>query len=97
MSDFFAEVDVSPEVVLHADKDGFGLNVRLKHLLDEDLVVDRVRLRLVLVSDGSQEILLQSNGPLELKRGLAKLQVHSNVTTYGHYLIDKLVLESLLT
>jgi hypothetical protein len=94
MSDFFAEVDVSPEVVLHADKDGFGLNVRLKHLLDEDLVVDRVRLRLVLVSDGSQEILLQSNGPLELKRGLAKLQVHSNVTTYGHYLIDKLVLES---
>jgi hypothetical protein len=94
MSDFLAEIDVSPEVVLHPDKDGFGLNVRLKHLLDEDLIVDRVRLRLVLVSDGSQEILLQSDGPLELKRGLAKLQVRSNVTTYGHYLIDKLVLES---
>jgi hypothetical protein len=94
MSDFFAEVDVSPEVVLHSDKDGFGLNVHLKHLLNEDLTVDRVKLRLVLVSDASQEILLQSDGPLELKRGLLKLQVHSNVTTYGHYLIDKLVLES---
>ncbi|KAI4736356.1 hypothetical protein E4T50_13129 [Aureobasidium sp. EXF-12298] len=94
MSDFFAEIDVSPEVVLHPDKDGFGLDIRLKHLLDEDLVVDRVRLRLVLVSDASQEILLQSDGPLELNRGLAKFQVHSNVTTYGHYLIDKLVLES---
>jgi hypothetical protein len=94
MSDFFAEIDVNPEVVLHSDKDGFGLNICLKHLLDDDLTVDRVRLRLVLASDASQEILLQSDGPLELKRGLAKLKVHSNVTTYGHYLIDKLVLES---
>ena len=94
MSDFFAEIDVSPEVELHSDKDGFGLNVRLKHLLDDNLAVDRVRLRLVLVSDASQEILLQSDGPLELKRGLAAIQVHSNVTTYGHYLIDKLVVES---
>lgn len=94
MSDFFSEIDVSPEVVLRSDKDGFGLDVRFKHLLDEDLIVDRVRLRLVLASDASQEILLQSDGSLELKRGLAKLQVHSNVTTYGHYLIDKLVLES---
>jgi hypothetical protein len=94
MSDFFAEIDVSPEVVLHPDRDGFGLNIRLKHLLDEDLTVDRVRLRLILVSDASQEILLQSDGPLELKRGPVNLQVRSNVTTYGHYLIDKLVLES---
>ncbi|KEQ77043.1 hypothetical protein M436DRAFT_37574, partial [Aureobasidium namibiae CBS 147.97] len=94
MSDFFAEIDVSPEVELHSDKDGFDLNVRLKHLLDDDLTVDRVRLRLVLVSDASQEILLQSDGPLELKRGLVEIQVHSNVTTYGHYLIDKLVIES---
>jgi hypothetical protein len=94
MSDFFADIDVNPEVVLHPNKDGFGLNIYLKHLLDEDLTVDRVRLRLILASDASQEILLQSGGPLELKRGLANLQVHSNVTTYGHYLIDKLVLES---
>ena len=94
MSDFFSEIDVGPEVVLRSDKDGFSLDVRFKHLLDEDLTVDRVRLRLVLASDASQEILLQSDGSLELKRGLAKLQVHSNVITYGHYLIDKLVLES---
>jgi hypothetical protein len=94
MSDFFTDIDVNPEVVLYPNKDGFGLNIYLKHLLDEDLTVDRVRLRLILVSDASQEILLQSGGPLELKRGLANLQVHSNVTTYGHYLIDKLVLES---
>lgn len=94
MSDFFAEIDVGPEIVLHPDKDGFGLNVGLKHLLDDDLAVDHVRLRLVLASDASQEIFLQNDGPLELKRGFVKLEVHSNVTTYGHYLIDKLVLES---
>jgi hypothetical protein len=94
MSDFFADIDVNPEVVLHPNKDGFGLNIYLKHLLDEDLTVDRVRLRLILASDASQEILLQSDGPLELKRGLANLRVYSDVTTYGHYLIDKLVLES---
>jgi hypothetical protein len=94
MSDFFADIDVNPEVVLHPNKDGFGLNIYLKHLLDEDLTVDRVRLRLILASDASQEILLQSDGPLELKRGLANLRVYSYVTTYGHYLIDKLVLES---
>ncbi|KAI4724479.1 hypothetical protein E4T49_07786 [Aureobasidium sp. EXF-10728] len=94
MSDFFAGIEVGAEIVLHPDQDGFGLNVRFKHLLDDDLKIDRVRLRLVLVSDASQEILLQSDGPLELKRGLTELQVHSKVTTYGHYLIDKLVLES---
>lgn len=94
MSDFFAGIDVGPEIILHPDKDGFGLNVALKHLLDDDLAVDRVRLRLVLASDTSQEILLQSDGPLKLKRGIAELKVHSDVTTYGHYLIDKLVLES---
>jgi hypothetical protein len=94
MSDFFTDIDVNPEVVLYPNKDGFGLNIYLKHLLDEDLTVDRVRLRLILVSDASQEILLQSGGPLELKRGLANLRVYSDVTTYGHYLIDKLVLDS---
>lgn len=94
MSDFFAETDISPEIALHSDHDGFGLNVRFKHLLDDDLQIDRVKLRLVLVSDASQEILLQSDGPLVLKQGLTNIQVHSNVTTYGHYLIDKLVLES---
>lgn len=94
MSDFFAEIHVSPEIVLHPDHDGFGLNVRFKHLLDDDLRIDHVKLRLVLASDASQEILLRNDGPLELKKGLTNLQVHSNVTTYGHYLIDKLVLES---
>ncbi|KAI4716218.1 hypothetical protein E4T48_07578 [Aureobasidium sp. EXF-10727] len=94
MSDFFAGIDVGAEIVLHPDRDGFGLNIRFKHLLVDDLKIDRVKLRLVLVSDASQEILLQSDGPLELKRGFTELQVHSKVTTYGHYLIDKLVLES---
>ncbi|KAH0360641.1 hypothetical protein KCU65_g9263, partial [Aureobasidium melanogenum] len=94
MSDYFAGIDVSPEIALNSDQDGFGLNVRFKHLLDDDLQVDRVKLRLVLATDTSQEILLQSDGPLQLKRGPTTLQVHSNVTTYGHYLIDKLVLES---
>ncbi|KEQ98887.1 hypothetical protein AUEXF2481DRAFT_1718 [Aureobasidium subglaciale EXF-2481] len=94
MSEFFANINVSPEIMHYSGKDGFSLNVHFTHLLDEDLILDRVKLRLVLVSDGSQEILLQSDGPLTLKRGLAKLQVHSSVTTYGHYLIDKLTLES---
>ncbi|THY07333.1 hypothetical protein D6C89_00384 [Aureobasidium pullulans] len=94
MSDFFANIDVSPEVTHHPDKDGFSLNIRVKHLLDEDLTIDRVRLRLTLISDASQDVILQTDGPVHLKRGVAKIQVHSNVTTYGHYLVDKLVLES---
>ncbi|KAI5266202.1 hypothetical protein E4T47_08310 [Aureobasidium subglaciale] len=94
MSEFFANINVSPEIMHYSGKDGFSLNVHFTHLLDEDLTLDRVKLRLVLVSDGSQEILLQSDGPLTLKRGLTKLKVHSSVTTYGHYLIDKLTLES---
>lgn len=94
MSDFFADIDISPEVTHYADKDGFNLSLRFKHLLEEDLTIDRVRLRLTLATDASQEVLLQSDGPVDLKRASVKLQVHSNVTTYGHYLIDKLVLES---
>ncbi|KAI5210472.1 hypothetical protein E4T39_00019 [Aureobasidium subglaciale] len=94
MSEFFGNIDVSPEIMHYPGNDGFSLNIRFKYLLDEVLTLDRVKLRLVLVSDGNQEILLQSDGPLTLKRGVTKLQVHSSVTTYGHYLIDKLTLES---
>lgn len=94
MSDYFADIDVSPVVLHYPDKDGFSLNIAFRHLLDEDLVVDRVRVRLTLASDANQEIILQSDGSVSLQHGIVKLQVHSNITTYGHYLVDKLVLES---
>jgi hypothetical protein len=94
MSDFFADISVFPEIMHYPDKDGFSLEVRFEHLLEEDLMVDRVRLKLTLTSDASQEILLQTDSPVSLRRGTLKLRVHTNVTTYGHYLIEKLILVS---
>lgn len=81
LMDFFADVHVSHEILHYDDKDGFALDVQFRHLLEDDLTLDQVRLRLSNAQDVSQEIWLQSDGQVDLKRGLVKLKLHSNVSS----------------
>lgn len=92
MKDFFADVQVDPEILHYADKDGFSLRLQFRHLLEEDLALDRLRLRLVSAGDSSREIWLESEGRTDLRQGVLKLEVSSNVSVplvYEDFQIDK--------
>lgn len=82
MKDFFADIQVDPEILHYPDKDGFSLRLRFRHLLDESIALDRLRLRLVLAGDPTREIWLESEGKLDVKQGTMKLSVNSNVRIY---------------
>jgi len=79
MSDFFSDINVDQEVLHYDEKDGFSLNVQFRHLLQDPLMLDRVRLRLSHSRESGQEIWLESDGQVSLKNGLVKLRLQSNV------------------
>lgn len=80
VADFFGDVRVSPEIVHYDNEDGFGLDLQLRHLLNDHLKLDRVRLRLVHSRDPSQDIWLEARDAIDLKRGLIELRLHSEVS-----------------
>ena len=93
MVDFFSDIHVGTELVLFEGKDGFQLPLQFRYLLEESVVLDKVKLRLVKVKDASQEVWLESKGTVSLQRGPIKLDLFSNVSCFGHFLVDRLALE----
>jgi len=79
MNDFFNDIHVDQEVLHYDEKDGFSLNVQFRHLLQDPLTLDRVRLRLSHSRELGQEIWLESDGQVSLKNGLVRLRLQSNV------------------
>ncbi|KAF2016610.1 TMEM1 family protein-like protein [Aaosphaeria arxii CBS 175.79] len=95
MLDYFSDISVEPYVKHFEDKDGFQLRVSFRHLLEDQVTVQKVRIRLVGAStEQGKEIWLESDGPFEVKKGLCHLWLSSNVNTTGPYLFDKIVLEA---
>lgn len=87
LADFFSGAHVSQEVLHYDDKDGFSLDVEFRHLLEDDLKIDRVRLWLSNVTEPGQGIWLQSDAQMHVEQGLVKLRLHSNVScivVFGH-------------
>lgn len=82
LTDFFADVEVGREVVHNSDKDGFSIQLHFRHLLEEDLSLDRIRLRLTLAQDSAQEVWMESEGPIDLKFGLIRCSLRSNVRLF---------------
>ena len=80
ISDFFGDIRVSQEVVHYDEKDGFSLDVQFRHLLEDSVKLDRVRLRLSSAKEFGLEIWLQSEAHVDLEQGLVKLRLHSNVS-----------------
>lgn len=80
MERYFSDINIEPHIHHYDDRDGFSLRVKLRHLLQESLVVDKTVLRLKLAEAGtSREIVLESSDAIELKTGLNSILVHSNV------------------
>lgn len=81
MSQYFDDIFLEPYLRHYTDKDGFQLRLRIRHLLEDDLVVDEVKVRLLNGSDGQTgEIWLAKEGPLRLGRGITKIWLDTNVS-----------------
>jgi hypothetical protein len=81
MGRYFTDIAVEPYIKHHDNKDGFSVNVKLRHLLDDTLEINSTRVRLSTVSDGpSREIWLENGDSIVLKSGLNSISVSTNVS-----------------
>lgn len=80
MSQYFDHIVLEPYLRHYPDKDGFQLRLCIRHLLEDELDVDRVKVRLLSESSGqSGEIWLENQGSLRLSRGINKIWLDTNV------------------
>lgn len=80
MGTYFSDITVEPHIVPYDDKDGFQLKLKFRHILEDDLTAEFVQLRLVGTSvDQKRDIVLDSEGALDIEKGLVKCSLHTNV------------------
>ncbi|KAF2742892.1 hypothetical protein M011DRAFT_471787 [Sporormia fimetaria CBS 119925] len=92
MSGFFNDIAVDPYIRHYEDKDGFQLRLQFRHVLEDEVQVDRAKVRLISsTSVQAKEIWLESAAPIDLKRGMCRVWLDSNVHTNGPYIVDKIL------
>ncbi|KAK5118590.1 hypothetical protein LTR85_008055 [Meristemomyces frigidus] len=94
MGDYFTGLEVETEVRHLEDRDGFTLHLRFRHLIEAEIELDGVSVRLVSADEPSQEIWLVSGGTVRLTHGTVEADVESTITTFGAYYVDKMVVKA---
>jgi hypothetical protein len=94
MGDFFDDIVLGREVGLLEDKDGFSYRFSFRHVLDDDITLDEVSVRLVRVDDPQTEIVVTRTALLEIKTGVVHVELESGSTTFGAYYVDKIILKA---
>lgn len=71
MSKYFGDISVEPYVRHYDDQDGFQLRLHFRHLLEDEVEIQAAKIRLVnALNPQAKDILLETSGPIQLKRGL---------------------------
>jgi hypothetical protein len=81
MASFFGDVEVDPEIQHYEDRDGFQIQLRLRFLLDRDIDIDSIKVR--LVSEGgvlSNEVWLERSEGVLVKSSTTKVLIDSSVS-----------------
>jgi hypothetical protein len=94
MGDFFDDIELGREIGLLEDKDGFSYRFSFRHVLDDEITLDEISVRLVRVDDPQTEIVVIRTTPLDLKTGTIHVELESGSTTFGAYYIDKIILKA---
>lgn len=94
MSEFFDDIELGREIALLEDRDGFTYRFSLRHVLDDNITIDEVCVKLVKVDDPQTEITVTRTDPLEIKNGVVYVDIESHATTFGAYFIDKVILKA---
>ncbi|KAK2784875.1 hypothetical protein FQN52_008811 [Onygenales sp. PD_12] len=92
LQDFFGGVDISQTVLHFKDRDGMQLQLGLRFLLGNSIVLDGgVKIRLVNSTDvHNSEIWLENSDDTTLKSTTTKVLLQSSVSVHGKYLVDRL-------
>ena len=80
MAKYFNDIAVEPYVRHFEDKDGFQLRLQFRHVLEDEIELDQARVRLInATSIQGKDIWLETSGPIQVKKGLCKAWVGTNV------------------
>jgi len=89
----FGEAVLDPQIRHQDNKDGFSMHLSLHHVVEENLMVDEVKIRLVSVDeDQRSELLLSQVKPPCWKSGLVTIVALSQVMQPGLYTLDKILI-----
>ncbi|KAF9882827.1 hypothetical protein FE257_005100, partial [Aspergillus nanangensis] len=95
LTDFFADVDVSPVILHYADKDGFQMQLSLRFLLGKRIDIDSVKIRLVSAGSGqSSEHWVEASTKATIKSSSTRVLVDSLTTLQGKYFVDRIEVRS---
>lgn len=81
MSKYFGDIKVEPYVTHFDEKDGFRLWLQFRHLFDDEIQLKQAKVRLISANSAQgKEILLESDGPTVVKKGISRIRLSSNVS-----------------
>ncbi|RPB04129.1 hypothetical protein L873DRAFT_1759340 [Choiromyces venosus 120613-1] len=92
MSHFWDNIAVDPYPRHLDDRDGFEILVKMRYLLEEDMEVQKLRVRIVNTIGQVKEVWLDALEPVTMKRGVVKVFTRSNMIIPGSYIVDKIIL-----
>jgi trafficking protein particle complex subunit 10 len=90
---FFSNIVLQREILHNEKNDGFSLTLELRHLLDDEVPLDRISARLVSIEDPNLEIWLSSSN-ITLHRGLNEVRLSSPAVAYGPFVVERIVLQA---
>jgi len=91
MLDFWSDVSVDLYPRHPPDRDGFEVGVRMRFLLTDPLLVDKIAVRVVSAPPRQgRELTLVSMGEIEMRRGIVKATVCTNHTIPGRYVVEQI-------
>jgi hypothetical protein len=80
MTKYFGDIVVEPYVRHFDDKDGFQLRLQFRHVLEDEIELRKVKIRLVSATPGQgKDIWLESEAAIQLRKGLCRTWLSSNV------------------
>ncbi|QDS76747.1 hypothetical protein FKW77_001464 [Venturia effusa] len=95
MERYFSDINVEPFIRHFGNRDGCALQIRLRHVLQEQLTVDETTLCLRMADEGiTREITFRRGDAVELTIGMNSIAVHANVTVFGTFTVEKIILKA---
>lgn len=81
MSRYFSNIIVNPYIRHYEDQDGFQMSLSFRHLLEDDIEIDKAKIRLVSMDPGeNRDVWLETREKLDVKQGQTTTWLHTNVS-----------------
>ena len=81
LQNFFGHIEVDGTPKYHPQKDSYALQIRLHYLLQEELTIEKAKVKISPVgSETNKDLWLEAEGPVSLKPGVVTFVVQSNVS-----------------